>query len=425
MLPSGKTSEDQSALTTTTYPRDLVGYGRNTARPANGRTTRGSPSSSCSITRRAARTTSSTATRRRKPSCPRSSARSPGRASATSTWNRSTNTAPAPASGGCGGCSPSRNIPVTVYGVTLAMARNPEAVAAMKEADWEIASHGYRWLEYKDYSEELERRHIREAIRIHTEVTGERPLGMYQGKPSANTLQLVDGGGRLPLFLRHLCRRPALLGEGADGKPFLIIPYTLDANDMRFATPQGFNSGDQFFTYLKDAFDTLYAEGERAAPKMMSRRPALPPRRPARAARPRSPASSTTSCRTTRSGCRAASTSPGTGTSTTSRKAGRRPTRHEFIDRFGGVFEHSPFVAERAFDNGLVLLQLAGAADRPRAGRGARGHRADHLPRRRGASAPPASRCAANAARAAASSWSRATRTGSPAWSARRPRRSS
>jgi putative urate catabolism protein len=161
-------------------------------------------------------------------------------------------------------------VPVTVYGVTLAMARNPEAVAAMIEAGWEIASHGYRWLEYKDFPEDTERAHIREAVRLHTEVAGERPYGMYQGKPSDNTLRLVmEEGGFLYSSDNYSDDLPFWV-PGLDGKPFLIIPYTLDTNDMRFATPQGFNSGDQFFTYLKDAFDTLYLEGAEGAPKMMS-----------------------------------------------------------------------------------------------------------------------------------------------------------
>ncbi len=161
-------------------------------------------------------------------------------------------------------------VQTTVYGVTLAMARNPEAVAAMKEAGWEIASHGYRWLEYKDFPEEKEREHIREAVRLHTELTGERPYGMYQGKPSGNTLRLVmEEGGFLYSSDSYADDLPYWV-PGAGGRPFLIIPYTLETNDMRFATPQGFNSGDQFFTYLKDAFDVLYREGQEGAPKMLS-----------------------------------------------------------------------------------------------------------------------------------------------------------
>lgn len=162
------------------------------------------------------------------------------------------------------------DVPVTVYGVTLAMARNPDAVAAMNEAGWEIASHGYRWHEYRDYPEEVERQHILEAVRLHTEVAGERPYGMYQGKPSLNTLKLVmEEGGFLYSSDNYSDDLPFWVPDH-EGKPFLIIPYTLDTNDMRFATPQGFNSGDQFFTYLKDAFDELYREGQAGSPKMMS-----------------------------------------------------------------------------------------------------------------------------------------------------------
>lgn len=162
------------------------------------------------------------------------------------------------------------NVPVTVYGVTQAMARNPEAVHAMQEAGWEIASHGLRWLEYKDFSEEKEREHIHEAVRLHKQLTGSHPLGMYQGKPSLNTLKLVmEEGGFLYSSDNYSDDLPFWV-PGLDGKPFLIIPYTLDTNDMRFATPQGFNSGDQFFTYLKDAFDVLYAEGKHGQAKMMN-----------------------------------------------------------------------------------------------------------------------------------------------------------
>ena len=162
-----------------------------------------------------------------------------------------------------------RGMTLTVYGVALAMARNPEAVAAMKEADWEIASHGLRWLEYKDFSKEEERRHIAECVRLHTEVTGSRPLGIYQGKPSANTLNLVMEEGGFVYSADSYADELPYYVEGPEG-PHLIVPYTLDANDMRFATPQGFNSGDQFYTYLKDSFDVLMAEGAAGSPKMMS-----------------------------------------------------------------------------------------------------------------------------------------------------------
>ncbi len=161
-----------------------------------------------------------------------------------------------------------RGIPVTVYGIAMALERNPEAVAAMQEADWEIASHGYRWIEYRDFTAEAEREHLQTAIAIHTRVTGSRPLGWYTGRSTVHTRQLVvEAGGFLYDSDSYADDLP--YWDYDYGKPHLVIPYTLDNNDMRFATAQGFNSGDQFFAYLKDAFDLLYAEGE-TAPKMMS-----------------------------------------------------------------------------------------------------------------------------------------------------------
>jgi allantoinase len=158
--------------------------------------------------------------------------------------------------------------PVTVFGVATALARNPDAVAAMKEADWEIASHGLKWIEYKDFEIQDERDHMERAIKIHEQVTGERPLGWYTGRSSVNSLDLViEEGGFLYSSDSYADDLPYWVAAG-DGH-HLVVPYTLDANDMRFATPQGFNSGDQFYTYLRDSFDTLYAEGE-DAPKMMS-----------------------------------------------------------------------------------------------------------------------------------------------------------
>jgi OHCU decarboxylase len=161
-----------------------------------------------------------------------------------------------------------RQVPVTVYGVATAMARNLEAVAAMREADWEIASHGLKWIDYKDAGAEAEKRDIDEAIRIHTQVTGSRPLGFYQGRSSIHTIPLaIEEQGFLYVADSYADDLPYWL-EGAHG-PQLAVPYTLDANDMRFATPQGFNSGDQFFAYLKDSLDYLHAEGAER-PKMMS-----------------------------------------------------------------------------------------------------------------------------------------------------------
>jgi putative urate catabolism protein len=161
-----------------------------------------------------------------------------------------------------------RGIPVTVYGIAMALERNPAAVAAMVEADWEIASHGYRWIDYQYVGEAAEREHLQRAIAIHTRVTGSRPLGWYTGRMSPNTRRLVvEEGGFLYDADSYADDLPYWVQDY--GKPHLVIPYTLDTNDMRFATNQGFNSGDQFFTYLRDAFDLLYAEGE-TAPKMLS-----------------------------------------------------------------------------------------------------------------------------------------------------------
>jgi putative urate catabolism protein len=162
----------------------------------------------------------------------------------------------------------SRKLPVTVFGIATALARNPAAVAAMRDAGWEIACHGYKWIDYKDFSEADERRHFGEALRLHTAVTGERPYGWYTGRCSEHTLNhvLQDGGflyssdtyaDDLPYWIR-----------GPNG-PHLLIPYSLDCNDMRFINPQGFGNGAAFFDYLRDSFDLLYAEGA-TQPKMMS-----------------------------------------------------------------------------------------------------------------------------------------------------------
>jgi putative urate catabolism protein len=162
----------------------------------------------------------------------------------------------------------SRDVPVTVYGVAMAMERNPAAVAAMLAVDWEIATHGYRWIDYQFVAESVEREHIRKAVEIHTVATGSRPLGWYQGRCSPNTARLVvEEGGFLYNADSYADDLP--YWDTSTGKPQLIVPYAFDSNDMRFATPQGFNSGDQFFTYLKDSFDVLYREGEKR-PRMMS-----------------------------------------------------------------------------------------------------------------------------------------------------------
>jgi allantoinase len=170
-----------------------------------------------------------------------------------------------------------RGLACTVFGVGMALLRHPEAVAAMQAAGWEICSHGWRWIHYQHMDEAAEREHLRLAVEAITQATGARPLGWYTGRDSPNTRRLVaDFGGfvydsdyygdDLPFWTRV---------KKTDGSttPHLIVPYTLTNNDMRFAMAQGFNTGDQFFTFLKDAFDVLYAEGDPNglnAPKMMS-----------------------------------------------------------------------------------------------------------------------------------------------------------
>lgn len=162
-----------------------------------------------------------------------------------------------------------RRLPATVFAVTMALDRNREAAAAMKEAGFEIASHGLRWIDYQYMGIEAERAQMRESIRLHTEITGERPLGWYTGRISPNTLRLVvEEGGFLYSADSYADELPYWVE--VEGKRQLVVPYTLDANDMRFATAQGFNSGDQFYAYLRDSFDLLWEEGRRGRPGMMS-----------------------------------------------------------------------------------------------------------------------------------------------------------
>jgi putative urate catabolism protein len=161
-----------------------------------------------------------------------------------------------------------RGVPVTVYAVAMALERNPPAVAAMLAADWEIATHGYRWIDYQYVAEPVERDHIAKAVEVHTRVTGTRPLGWYQGRCSPNTRRLVAEEGGFVYNADSYADDLPFWDNSCD-KPQLIVPYAFDSNDMRFATPQGFNSGDQFFVYLRDSFDVLYREGE-TRPRMMS-----------------------------------------------------------------------------------------------------------------------------------------------------------
>ncbi|GAB6260317.1 allantoinase PuuE [Photobacterium sp. R1] len=160
------------------------------------------------------------------------------------------------------------DIPLTIFGVAMALERHPDVAKAFVEAGHEICSHGYRWIDYQNVDESEERDHMMKAIEIIQNLTGERPYGWYTGRTGPNTRRLVaEEGGFLYDSDAYDDDLPYWHEEGP--KPQLVIPYTLDVNDMRFATVQGFNAGDQFFNYLKDTFDTLYEEGA-TAPKMMS-----------------------------------------------------------------------------------------------------------------------------------------------------------
>ncbi len=166
-----------------------------------------------------------------------------------------------------------RQLPLTIFAVAMALERHPELTAAFGELGHEIACHGLRWIHYQDVEENVEREHMRKAISIVKRITGQAPVGWYTGRNSPNTRRLVveqggflydsdDYGDDLPFWTRVLTSR----GETV---PHLVVPYALDTNDMRFATAQGFNTGNDFFHYLRDAFDVLYAEGDEA-PKMLS-----------------------------------------------------------------------------------------------------------------------------------------------------------
>ena len=161
-----------------------------------------------------------------------------------------------------------REIPVTFFAIAMAMERNPAVAEAAIEAGHEICSHGWRWIDYQYVAEDVEREHMMKAIEIQTRICGERPLGWYTGRTSPNTRRLVAEEGGF-LYDADDYNDDLPYWTIAAERPVLVVPYTLDANDMRFATAQGFNSGDQFYAYLKDAFDTLYEEGAET-PKMMS-----------------------------------------------------------------------------------------------------------------------------------------------------------
>jgi putative urate catabolism protein len=155
-----------------------------------------------------------------------------------------------------------RGIPVTVFGVAMALERNPDAVSAMRAAGWEIATHGYRWIDYQHVDEVTERAHLQTALEVHERVTGERPLGWYLGRCSPNTHRLVGEEGGF-VYNADCYSDDLPYWNLSFDTPQLMVPYTLDVNDMRFATAQGFNTGKHFYRYLKDTFRTLHAEGGR------------------------------------------------------------------------------------------------------------------------------------------------------------------
>ncbi len=242
-----------------------------------------------------------------------------------------------------------RDLPVTIFGVATALARAPEQVAAMKAAGWEIASHGLKWVDHRDMAEEVERAQIAEAIRLHTEVVGAPPRGWYTGRCSMNTVRLTAETGQFDWISDTYDDDLPYWMEAGD-RDQLVLPYTLEANDMRFATAPGYIEGEQFFTYLKDSLDVLHAEGATGRAKMFS---------------------IGLHCRLIgRPGKIAglirfldyAEAKGGVWFATRGQIAAHwkahhphrrieRPsqmTKDRFVERFGGIFEHSPWIAERA-----------------------------------------------------------------------------
>jgi putative urate catabolism protein len=155
-----------------------------------------------------------------------------------------------------------RGVPVTVFGVAAALAMNPAAVEAMLAADWEVASHGLRWIDYQDVAEDIERDHIAQAIALHTQVTGARPLGWYQGRTSPNTAALIAQEGGF-IYDADSYADDVPYWDRRFGRAQLVVPYSLDANDMKFVALNGFTEGEQFFAYLRDTFEQLREEGGR------------------------------------------------------------------------------------------------------------------------------------------------------------------
>lgn len=250
-----------------------------------------------------------------------------------------------------------RDIPVTVYGVATALERAPEQVAAMQAAQWEIATHGYKWIDYRDIPREVEAEHIAKAVELHTRVTGERPYGFYQGRTSMNTVALgcEEGGFE---YLADTIADDLPYWHVHDGKPQLMVPYTMDANDMRFSSGQGFGTGVEFFDYLRDSFDVLYAEGQAGSPKMMSI--GLHCRLAGRPGRAMAIQRFLDHCRAhegvwfasrldiARHWAREHPYQP--------RQRPSQMERQDFVTAFGGIYEHSPFIAERVCDGEMGAI---------------------------------------------------------------------
>ena len=238
-----------------------------------------------------------------------------------------------------------QHFPVTVFGVATALARAPEQVSAMKSAGWEIASHGLKWIDYKDASPDTEANDMAEAIRLHTEVVGAKPRGWYTGRCSENTVRLAAESKQFKYVSDNYADDLPYWTEFGENDQ-LILPYTLDANDMRFATLQGFNSGDQFYSYLKDSFDVLYAEGGRMMSIGLHCRLIGRPGRTAALQRFIDYANS-------HDGVWFATREEIADhwSATHPHKRITRPSsmiREDFIAAYGEIFEHSPWVAERA-----------------------------------------------------------------------------
>lgn len=252
------------------------------------------------------------------------------------------------------------DIPVTIFGVATALARNPEQVAAMKDAGWEIASHGLKWIDHRDMPPEQESAQIAEAVRLHTEIVGTPPRGWYTGRCSINTVDLTAATGQFDWISDTYDDDLPYWREVGD-RDQLVIPYTLEANDMRFATAPGYIEGEQFYQYLKDSFDVLYAEGAEGRAKMFSIglhcRLIGRPGKIAGLMRFLDYARSHKDVwfpRRIDIAQHWAKTHPPRRT-----KRPSQMTRDAFVTTWGSIFEHSPWIADRAYD-----LELGPAHDR-------------------------------------------------------------